>query len=113
MEFFIIGMLMIVIGFIIGVAKNTKIDDKICPTILFLLLAGLLIEQMIIRFMGTSGTELFGDSILNFWILEDVPFEIIWVCFALLYVLAMIYYGYIKGSVENKLLSPFRAYSKR
>ena len=105
--FFIIGILIFACGLAIDLAKNISNDNpKSWQPLLIFFVAGIILEQIIVRCMGMSGNELICDSILSIWVF-GIPLEILYTYFAFLYIIIMIYYGFVKDKAEEKLLSPF------
>ncbi|MCK4665599.1 hypothetical protein KAU33_02550 [Candidatus Dependentiae bacterium] len=112
MGLIIIGTVMLVLGLIMDHARNvSKENQQIWPITGVLFATGVLIEQIAIHSLGYNATEMIGQWTIGIWIF-NMPIESLYLYLAFPYLILIIYYGYIKESVENKLLSPFKGYSR-
>ena len=112
MGLLLIGTIIIILTLLIDYARDvTKENDMIWPMVGAFFVFGVIIEQAAIHFLGYNAMEMIGQWTIDVWVF-DMPIESFYLYIAVPYFALVIYYGFIKGSMEDKLLSPFRAYSK-
>jgi len=112
MGLLLIGTVILVLGLLMDYARNvSKENPQIWPLTGIFFAAGVLIEQIAIHSLSYNAMEMIGQWTVGVWIF-NMPIESLYLYLAFPYFVLVIYYGYVRRSVEDKLLSPFKGYSR-
>lgn len=111
-ELLIISNILLIFGVLIDQSRNiTKNKPEVLVMITGFVLIGRFLEWVAIFWLGINETGLIVEWMIGLCIF-DVPIETLYFYATFSYFLMMIYFRFIKESIEDKILSPFKVYSK-